>query len=88
MPMQTFLDIFGWTFALLSFDLVITVATRNLFLGLIAIFIQIVFAFAYSIFLIQKINSPPAKGIRYSKCYLSRGENEQRQHKIQEIKKR
>jgi hypothetical protein len=74
--MERLLGILGWTFALLSFDLVLSIILCNLAFLFIGIFIEVVCGFAYALYLIQRINDPPPRVIRYSKCYKGYRGNE------------
>jgi hypothetical protein len=70
--MEISLDILGWSFVLLSFNLIIALLAQNPAVFFITVFIEIIFGLAYAMYLIQQITRPPPGAIRYSKCYKGR----------------
>lgn len=62
-------DFLGLAFTIVSFNFLITVITSSPTYCLIAIFIEVVIALAYAVYLLQKMSSAPSRTARYAKCY-------------------
>lgn len=67
-------DFMGLAFTIVSFNFLVTIITSSPTYCLIAIFIEVVIALAYSVYLLQKMSSAPSRTARYSKCYTGQVE--------------